>query len=280
MLKKFPLVRLRQFVTNPLYVFFWLKRVFWYKKHSFDDIEQRLNDYHPMSPEETLKYIIENNKSIIRFGDGEFGVLSGAGIFPPDSDWSQRYSSKLKHGLMRLMRLQSKNVVLAFPSREFLLQRAETEVHDHIIPHMHIEARLFLPYFIKHNEKYGDCRVFVSSILKEKGIELIREHLANKKVVIVTGNAKSLPVGKIGKELYFVDAGKHDAFARYSDIICDVETLISSEKLEPHETLFMISLGATAGFLVEYLSSLSFTAWDTGHMFRMLELNKIHEYEK
>jgi len=266
-MSKFPLVRIHQFVTNPRYIIFWLRRLMYLKKDSFEFEDQYVN-YNPMSNPQTLEYIIKNNKSIIRFGDGEFGLLSGAGIFPPDSDWSQKYNLRLKLDIERQMSLVSSNILTAFPSKQHLFYREGKGPVLDVISSMHTEARMFLFKFLNQNQSYGSWSVFMPQHHKSMDWQLIKNYIESKTVVIVTGGTSMLQDIKLGRETLFIECGKHNSYARLDTIKNEISNMISQRELQAHSTIFWVSLGCNAGFLVEDLARNGFVAWDTGHIFR------------
>jgi hypothetical protein len=270
MSRKFPLVRLKQFVSNPRYLFFWLCRFFIYKKSSYQFIE-KFNSITQLSDEQTLNDIIENNKSIIRFGDGEFGLLSGAGIYPPDSDWSQQYSRELKKTLERQLQSKNDDILIAFPPLAHIrYQEGDTPALD-VIPSMHTELRMYLWKHLNHDSVYGDWSVFMPQHHKNINWKKIAGYLSKKTVVIVTGDIERLKEVSLGRKTLFIECGKHNAFERRVEIIQSVDELIARESLNSKETIFWISLSCTAGVVVEHLSERGFVAWDTGHIFRFAE---------
>lgn len=267
MKNKFPLVRIKQFISNPIYILFWLCRSLLYKRTSFKYVSKYLN-VDQLTPKETLADIVNNNRSIIRFGDGEFGLLSGAGIFPPDSDWSQRYSLALKKTIERQLQLTDPRILIALPPMQHLRYQTGDHPSLDVIPSMHTEARMYLWRYLQVGHRYGDWSVFMPQHNKEIDWKLISSYLNGKTVVIVTGGTEKLKYVTIGVKTLFVECGKYDAYERKDDIIARLNELVQIHALKHESTLFWVSLGCTAGVIVEHLVSNGFVAWDTGHIFR------------
>ncbi len=265
--KKFPLVRLKQFSTNPAYIWFWLKRYFIYKQSSFQYVEN-IKNIKQLTANETLTYLIESESSMIRFGDGEFGMMTGAGIYPPDSDWSQRYAAKLKKTLLRQLTSRNKKILIAIPPKRHLAYREGLNLEPEIISSMHTEARMILGKINHQDVLYGDWSIFLPHINPDLDWQKLSDFLKHKTVVIMTGGIGKLGDVKIGIRTIFLECGKHNAFQRKSEIINQIDNLIAKELLVPKETFFMISLGCTSGVIVEHLSKRNYLAWDTGHIFR------------
>lgn len=269
-MSKYPAVRIKQIKSNPWYLFFWLQRLFWYKKYSYQSIDG-IKNLKQLLASQTLDYIIDNNKSLIRFGDGEFGLLSGAGIYPPDSDWSQKYSKKLKVAIERQLVLESEQILLAVPPKNHLLYKEGDLPELDVISSMHIEARLYFNDLVNPKTLYGDWSVFMPHHNKKLNWKKIGNYISDRNIVLVTGGTTKLQDIKLGKQTFFVECGKHNAFERLDQITDKVEELIQSENLQQQETLFWVSLGCSAGSLVETLSDKGYIAWDTGHIFRFAE---------
>lgn len=278
---KFPLVRMKQFITNPGYFYFWVCRFLYYKQSSFSYLP-KYRDYVPLNPKETLEHIISENLSVARFGDGEFGILSGAGIYPPDSDWSQRYSTELKNRLEEVMLAKEPKLIQAFPSRRLIFANKKEARKEKMISSMHTELRLFLWRYIRPNQTYGDWGVFTLQHHKDLNWNRLYTFLEHKTVVIVTGNTAALSHLILGQKTLFVEAGKHDAFERYVDIKMSIERLIEDQNLDKANTLIMASIGPTADILVLDLTKKGYMVWDTGHFFRYANdaLTKFSNYEK
>ena len=266
-MKKFPLVRLKQFVTNPPFFIFWCKRFFSYKQSSFQ-YKEKIKTIKQLNAKETLDYITENNVSLIRFGDGEFGMLFGAGIYPPDSDWSQRYTRKLKETLERELVLKNEKILISIPPIRQVVYREGDSPKQEVISNMHTEARLALGNLSHYDLIYGDWSVFLPHLNPDLDWTPLKNFLENKKVVIVTGGIEKMQEISLGQKTYFVECGKHNAFSRRDKIFTKLDNLITDESLKTNQTLFMVSLGCTAGVVVEHLSAKGFTAFDTGHIFR------------
>lgn len=266
-MKKFPLVRFKQFVTNPPFFIFWCKRFFSYKQSSFR-YKDKIKTIKQLSAKETLDYITKNNVSLIRFGDGEFGMLFGAGIYPPDSDWSQRYTKKLKETLERELVLKNKNILIGIPPIRQVVYRESDNPKQDVISSMHTEARLALGNLSRYDLVYGDWSVFLPQMNPDLDWAPLKKYLENKTVVIVTGGIEKLQEISLGQKTYFVECGKHNAFSRREEIFVNIDNLIIDKSLKTDQSLFMVSLGCTAGVVVEHLSAKGFTAFDTGHIFR------------
>lgn len=273
-MKLFPIVRLRQFLSNPLFVFFWFARLF-YKRRSFIYVD-KYKKINQLSNNETLEYIIKNKKSIIRFGDGEFGLLLGAGIFCKQVsmfrfDWHQEYSKELKRETERLLSLRNQNILLAIPPIEHITHNDRFgslfSYQEKIYSAMYTEARMFLWKYVDYGKVYGSWSVFMKQHNPNFNWNLFFSFIKSKNVVIITGNICALINIKLGKKTFFIETGKYNAFEKRDKITKDIDTFLMQNNMNLENSIFFVSLGPTAGIIVEHISNKGLMAWDTGHMF-------------
>lgn len=275
---KFPLVRLKQFRDNPRYVFYYLKRLFIYKYTSHKYIEN-YKDFNFLSSSETLDYLIDNNASLARFGDGDIEQLTGAGEYPPDSDWTQKNSQKLISRLEEVLFSQSGKLLVAHKSLEILSSKKEEAEEKGVVYNMWTDTRRLLFHYLKKGQIYGDAHVFLPEHNPNFNWQKLHNFLKEKDVIIVTGGTAKLFGVSFGKRMFFVEAGKHDAFSQYEKIKQNLFSLIKAENLQKENTLIMASLGPTADILAYELSKEDWTVWDTGHFFKFAD-KKIRELSK
>lgn len=276
----FPSIRIKQFISNPVYIFYWCMRFIVYKKKSFDYVD-KYNNIHQFDEDYTLKYIIENNKSIIRLGDGEFGILSGAGIYCGirpgffKFNWCQKYSGKLKKELIRILSNKNNSILIAFPPIWHIIhddRKGQVFSHKELIhSNMHIEARMLLWKFINRDSVYGSWSVFMPQHNDKLNWKIIYEYIKNKTVIIVTGNTEKIKNVILGKRTIFLESGVLNAFERRYEIFNLIKNTIDSESLVKDNCIFFVSLGPTASCVVEYISNQGLIGWDTGHLFQFAE---------
>lgn len=279
-LGKFPLVRLKQIRDNPSFVFYYLKRVLYYKYIS-DRYLKLYKDLIFLSPEDTLEYLISKRASIARFGDGDIEQLTGAGEYPPDSDWSQKASKRLISRLEEVLDSDMPELLIAPISPSIFLCPREDAERSGIVFNMWTDARMLLHRYLKRGRIYGDANVFVPFHHPKLDWSKLYEFLQKRDVVIVTGGTSKLYGVSLGRRMFFVETGKHNAFERYASIRASLMRLIDNEGLKNESTLIMVSLGPTADILALDLTKEGWQVWDTGHFFKFtdrkfLELGKGH----
>jgi len=272
------MVRAKQFIDNPSFVSYYLKRLFFYKYTSHKHIP-KYSKYTFLSAEDTLDYLINNQASLARFSDGDIEQLTGAGEYPPDSDWTQKSSKLLTSEIERVLFSKEEKLLVAHESpRVFCLNRKEAKAAG-VVYNMWTDTRRLLYHYLIKDQVYGHAHVFIPLHNPNYDWKKLYLYLKDRDVVIVTGDTHKLSEVSLGKRMFFVEAGKHNAFERYEEIKNDLLKLIAKENLLKENTLIMASLGPTADILALEMTKTGWQVWDTGHFFKFAD-KKIAEMKK
>lgn len=276
----FPFVRFRQMLTYPPFFIHYLKRLLYYNYISHRYIP-KYKGFTFLSPQETLCRIIDGNMSLARFGDGDIEQLTGAGEYPPDSDWSQRASASLIRKIEVVLSSKNNNLLIAPVSPEVFLERKGKAQKTNTIYNMWVDMRMLLWRYMHKGQEYGDANVFIPAHHPDLDWRKLKEFMRNKTVLIITGGVDSLSDISLGRHTFFIEAGKHDAFERYETIVADIYRCIEINSLHNEELLIMASLGPTAGILAHDLSQKGYQVWDTGHIFKFAhaQLTQLSHHE-
>lgn len=215
-----------------------------------------------LSCSETLEELINSNKSICRYGDGEFNIIFGESI--P----FQSYDVNLKNRLKDILIASDENILCGIP-----------DVFGSLDSHNPEHAKFWYKYLyynrkkiyniINFNKCYVDTGVsrsyleYLPSIDHDKFFEELKSLWKNKNIVIVEGNGSRLGVGNdlfnSAKSVKRILCPSKNAFSKYDKIL---NNCISCDK----ESLFIIALGPTATVLAYDLSKKGFRALDFGHV--------------
>lgn len=261
------MIRVRQFINNPAYVWHFLKRFFWYKRTSERYIPL-YREFTFLSAEETIEKLLSKRLCLARFSDGEIDLLTGMGVFDPNMAWSQPYSRALKKALKGALSAAHPRLLIAHTSpHKFLLSREEA-ARSGVSYTMWTDTRMLLHEYLKPGVAYGDAHAFIPRDNPAIDWEVIKRFLKEYDVVVVTGGVDSLRYLELGRRTFFIEAGKHDAFKRYDKIVSDIISLMSQEGLSKEGTLIMASLGPTASVLAVDLCRRGYYIWDSGHIFK------------
>lgn len=228
------------------------------------------------SSKETLNELINTNKSISRYGDGEFNL-----IFGEDLPF-QVYSKELAKRMKEILLSNDDNIMVCIP-----------DMYGKLTQYAENEARFWRKYVVFHREKmynvldmnkvYYDTQVTRAYIgLKDKSnceeyFERFKKVWLNKDIVIVEGAASRLGVGNDlfdgAKSIQRILCPVRDAFSKY-------ETIKNNCLLQSKNKLFILALGPTATVLAYDLAKAGYRALDIGHLDIEYEWLKHHAQEK
>jgi glycosyltransferase family protein len=220
-----------------------------------------------MNDEQTVKYVLENGCSVVRFGDGEFNIMNGIGIGFQKSDDSLR---------ARLI-----EIAVTEPTDKLLICVPNTFGSKKQLEEMLIDEsvgwwrkNLFLTRGLWYKNfrggPYGSTtmtRFYISARRKERTAEYVSELKKiweNKDIVFIEGNNTHMGAGndlfRDAKSIKRILCPPVDAFARYGEILGAAQKYVSEEEL------IICALGPAATVLCYDLFKLGYTALDFGHM--------------
>ena len=212
--------------------------------------------------EETLQELIKTEKSIARFGDGEFNLIWG------ESLTFQDFSEKLQTKLQEVLTDTNKNLLVGIPgifkTLKFYNKRAANFWRKKVVV-----DREKIYNILNLEKQYFDAEItrpYMDLADKSKVGNFFKEFKKvwnNKDIVFVEGKMSRLGVGN---DLF-------DNCRSVKRIICpacnafEVYDRIWESCIKlPKETLFIIALGPTATVLASDLSKMGYRALDLGHI--------------
>lgn len=271
---RFPFVRLPQFLDNPAYFLHIIKKNLVYKMDK-TDYASMYAKFRFLSGQETLEELVNTGKSLARFSDGEIEILNGGGIYPPDSDWCQKWSPELGRDLAASLSCTDSRLLVAVdPPSTFLAQKNSVH-HIRFEYEMWIDMRRLLWKYLSHGISYGHSHLFIKANCPDVKWGMIRSYLADKDVIVVGGNTCKLKHLKLGRCARFIECGTKNAYERKESIKKSICELIEREKLNKKFTIVLASLGPTACVLAHQLLDENIHVWDSGHIFELAEKNFI-----
>lgn len=212
--------------------------------------------------EETLQELIKTEKSIARFGDGEFNLIFGEGL--PFQDFSEKLRIKLQEVLTN----PDENLLVGIPDVFKTLKRFKKGAADYWRKTV-VAYRERIYGVLNMGKQYFDAEItrpYMDLADKSQVGEYFNEFKKvwnDKNVVFVEGKMSRLGVGNDlfdnCKSIKRIICPTRNAFEAYDRI------LEACAKL-PKETLFIIALGPTATVLASDLSKLGYRALDLGHI--------------
>jgi hypothetical protein len=122
---------------------------------------------------------------------------------------------------------------------------------------------------------FGHSHLFLKANCPDLDWGGMKNFLADKNIVIATGNIKNLMHLNLGWNTFFIECGTENAYERKNEIKREIQKIISDAGLSKDKTIVFASLGPTAGIIAHELLDDNICVWDTGHMFEFADKNFI-----
>ena len=218
-----------------------------------------------MTSEETVKYILENNCSVTRYGDGEIKLITGMDILFQES--TEKISQQLKEAL----NCDDENILVCLPAVFSDEQCAvlNEETCNYWKKHLSRYRKRWYKE-LEPGKVYGNA--FISRHymnLKDKGtgcaeyFELVKKIWEGKDIIIVEGEKSRIGMGNDlfdgAESVRRILAPSSQCFSKYDEIIKEIE---SHEKT----ALYILALGPAASAMAYDLAKKGFRAIDMGNI--------------
>lgn len=247
-------------------VFIWLKTLYYFLSS--------INCYkksHILNIEDTINFVLNTKKSVIRLGDGEFNIIAGKDIM------YQEYSDELKYELVDIIEnyihnSDNVNYILCMPGDFFKCNGIRL-----LKKRVYISSWSLSRYIFK--KKYDRDVVYGDAFLFGKGNEIMYkktwENSGIKNIIFVHNSEL---YGEKFENRYGI---RTDSIIIPSKNSFDSRTQILGQIIESAkgklDLLILISAGPCAKYLVKQLALNGFWAIDTGHCWdeplSLMELN-------
>ncbi len=209
-----------------------------------------------MSEKETIDEIVNNKKSISRFGDGEFGIMFGV------ARWRfQKNDSKLAERLRQVVTSNESNILIGINNFYGDLSHRTDSDADGIRSYITPEIRAQHMELLKLDRKYAHA-----CISRAVSWEMVKEQKRiwdGKDCVFIEGDKTRMGVGNDlfdnTKSIQRILCPAESAFDVYDDILAVAEKL-------PKDKTILIALGPTASVLAYDLAQRGYHAIDIGHV--------------
>ena len=209
----------------------------------------------------SLDFIINSNRSLARFGDGEFKLMFGESIN------FQKYDRLLEKRLKEIIKNNNENLTVGLPDT---FGYCESEYFRKLLACLRKE----LYKFINFDTTY--CNAFITRQFKfenkqdgEIYYKKFKRLWNNKEIVIIEGKGTYLGIGNDlfsnAASIKRIVCPNKDAFSKYQEIL-------SEAMKQSKNKLFLLALGPTATVLADELSKNGFRAVDIGHIDIMYEM--------
>lgn len=269
MLSKIELLHyLKKIEDNPKSIYSYLIKKIYYRRIA-DKNSNYYRNIKYLSPKDTINYIIDNNTSLVRYGDGTFSYISGISIY--FNGWHFRYNKNFCRRLLSTLNRDEKKVLACFPLPQITKTKKEYK-NDGIENEWNIWvlSKVLAKKYLKTSSIYGDSHCFHPKY-SDIDYNKLKEYLSSKNIIIVSSSIELVKNLKLGKSLDTVRAPSNDAWEEYDSIFSSITEIIKNNNYKKEEVLVMASLCEAAKVLVYDLSDLGYTAWDTGQFFILAE---------
>lgn len=212
--------------------------------------------------DETINFLLENNCSMSRYGDGEFSLISGESLkFQP---YNKELATKLKNILIS----DDKNIIIGIPYAINALDSYTYKAQKYWGKYLNLNRNKIYK-LLDMEKQYFDTqvtRLYMDTADKLKvgdRFNKLKKIWYRKTIVIVEGEKSRLGVGNDlfsnANSISRIICPSIDAYNKYNDILKEI-------KKQNKESLILIALGPTATVLSYELSKLGYRALDIGHI--------------
>ena len=226
------------------------------------EIGENTNRPKVLNVHQTLELLATTNKSIARYGDGEFNLIFGESI--P----FQTFDSNLQNRLKDILVSCDENIMIGIPDVFGDLSRHKKD-HIDFWRKYTVNYRQDIYNIIDMKKTYCDSiatRLYIEYLgyLNPKEcFDKFKTIWTDKEIVFVEGEASRLgyknDLFSGAKSIKRIICPAKDAFGKYNEILEEC-------KKQTTEKLFIIALGPTATVLAYDLTKLGYRALDLGHI--------------
>ncbi|MDD5939285.1 MAG: GT-D fold domain-containing glycosyltransferase [Lachnospiraceae bacterium] len=212
--------------------------------------------------DQTLDDLLNTDKSLVRFGDGEIVMMRGRSLKLQD------LNAELVTRLQTILGFQEKKLMVAIPdcvmSVDGYTQHAKDFWRDHLL-----FCRRYYDQYCNSVKYYGNAfvtrcyRMFEDKTPCADWFDKWRHVFAGRQLVVVEGAATHGGVGdnlfSLAQSVERIIAPPRNAFDRYKDILKACQSY-------PKDRLFLLSIGPTAKPLAEDLFYAGYRVIDIGNL--------------
>lgn len=244
---------------------------------SMQNLRYELNDpkiknrdwYYPefYSFDETIKSIIDEHKSMARFGDGEFAIMSNV-----VRQRFQHLDEHLAERLVEVLQSHEDGILIGIADNYGNLDHYNEVGRNGIRMYMTEEVRVQHNKYIEKGRKYHNAYIsrpyamYADNMTDApaKRFAALRKIWDGRDVIFVEGALTGLGVGNDlfdnAASIKRIEVPAEHSFDKYDEIL-DAALRYGNE-----ESLFMIAMGPSAGVLAYDLYKAGYQALDIGHM--------------
>ncbi|SCY70210.1 GT-D fold domain-containing glycosyltransferase [Butyrivibrio sp. INlla14] len=221
-----------------------------------------------MSVQETINELVNTNKSLVRFGDGEIGLIRGINLN------LQNRSDELVDRLKDILKYSDENMIVAiqdiFDGVDMYIPRTQRFWRDHFLFCRKIYEKYCNPNRVYGSTSFSRCYITIEDKSKcKKWFEDIKKIWNDKDVVVVEGVSGHNGVGNdlldTSRSVERIICPPSNAFASYDKIL---EACLEYGV----DRLFLLAIGAAAKPLAQDLFRKGYRVIDIGNLDTEYEL--------
>lgn len=219
-----------------------------------------------LSVDEAIHQIVCNGKSLARFGDGEFEMMSGK------QRWKfQELDITLSKRLIEVIRCDEPQLMIGIADNYGMLDRYDLSAAGAIRAYMTPEVRALHQNYLDVNRSYYDAYITRPYIMFEdrmtdaprKRFEQLKTIWENRNVILIEGAQTRFGAGNDllsgALSVRRILAPATSSFRRYDELLKE------ALRVAKDGDLFLVALGPSAGVMVYDLCINGFQAIDIGH---------------
>lgn len=237
-------------------------------KFKVDNLNRFMNDNNIMSIEETVDLLSSSDKSIARFGDGEFGWMQNK---RNNIDDFQEVSNELSKRLKEVFYSNEDGIIVSLPQQMKNLDGLTSTPKNFWVMY-NLKNMKNISRYIDKNRLYGNTSVtrpyidFNTDKIAKYTFNKMKNIWNGKKILIVEGCESRIgyhnDLFSNAKTIKRIECPSTNAFDFYDEIMNSSLNFLSNNK----EYISLIALGPTATVLAYDLFKNGYRAIDIGHV--------------
>ena len=243
-------------MKNYLYYIYWIYRTW--------PLRRKFPMFKIMTVEDTINDIINNKKSISRFGDGEFRLLTGErGIF------FQNLTKGLSERLFEVINSTCTNLLIGLPYPFISRRNLKRPAKIHWLHFINQQGKEISAKIEDQNRTFGDAfisRFYMDFIDKKEvknKVKQLKKIWNEQNILFIEGEFSRLGIGNDffsnANSVQRIICPSKNAFENYDEIL-------KAAKIYGKGKLCILALGPTATVLAYDLAKENFWALDLGHI--------------
>lgn len=220
------------------------------------------NSIRVCSVDETLDVLLNTNKSMVRFGDGEIVMIRGVDLV------LQQASEEIGRGLSEILRYSDDDLLVTIPDIFDTLSDHHRASRQFWKDHLLFSRKIYETY-CDPNRVYGStfvsrCYYFAQDKSRCEGwFEKIRRIWANKDVVVVEGSRTH---NGVDNDLLSLAGSVERIICPPSNAYASLDRILFACRQYGKDRLFLLSVGVAAKFIAASLFRDGYRVLDIGNL--------------